>query len=72
MNDITKPVTVSTLRLYADDTTQYTVDNSSFLLQYTVNKEMESISSWLDYNYFKAIRDKTQVMILGNSSRFMT
>ena len=29
---------------------------------------MESISSWLDYNYFQAIRDKTQVMILGNLS----
>ena len=72
MNDITKPVTVLTFRLYADDTAQYTVDNSSFLLQYTLNKEMESISSWLDYDYFQAIRDKTQVMILGNSSRFMT
>ena len=57
----TRPVTVSTLRLYADDTAQYTVDNSSFLLQYTL-KEIESISSRLDYNYFQAIRDKTQVM----------
>ena len=61
-------VTVSSLRLYADDTTQYGVDNNPFLLIYTLNKDMESISSWLDYNYLQANGDKTQGMILGNSS----
>ena len=57
---LAKPVTVSSLRLYAVNTAQYAVGNSPFLLQYTLNKEMEGISSWLEYNYFQAIRDKTK------------
>ena len=64
----TKPVTVSSLRLYAVDTAQYAVGNSPFLLQYTLNKDMERISSWLDYNYLQANGDETQVMIIGNLS----
>ena len=54
MNDMNETVTVSSLRLYADDTTQYGVDNNPSLLQFTLNKDMESISSWLDYNYLQA------------------
>ena len=68
MNDRKETVTVSSLHLYAEDTTQYGVENNPFLLQYTLNKDMESISSWLDYNYLQANGDKTQGMILGNSS----
>ena len=67
MNDMNETVTVSSLRLYADDTTQYALDNNPFLLQYT-NKDMESISSWLEYSYLQANGDKTQGMILRNSS----
>ena len=68
MNDMNETVVVSSLRLYADDTTQYGVDNNPSLLQFTLNKDMESISSWLDYDYLRANGDKTQGMILGNSS----
>jgi len=39
MNDMNETVTVSSLRLYADDTTQYAVNNNLFLLQHT-NKDM--------------------------------
>ena len=67
MNDMNETVTVSSLRLYADDTTQYALDNHPFLLLYK-NKDMESISSWLDYSYLQANGGKTQGMILGNSS----
>ena len=72
MNDMNETFTVSSLRLYADDTTQYEVDSSPFLLQYTLNKGMESISSWLDYNYLQANGDKTKGMILENSPTFIT
>lgn len=72
MNDMNETFTVSSLRLYAGDTTQYEVDNSPFLLQYTLNKGMESISSWLDYNYLQANGDKTKGMILENSPTFIT
>ena len=37
MNDMNELVTVSSLCLYVKDTTQYAVDSSPFVLQYTLN-----------------------------------
>ena len=37
MNDMNESVAVSSLWLYVKDTTQYTVDSSPFVLQYTLN-----------------------------------
>ena len=37
MNDMNESVTVSSLWLYVKDTTQYAVDSSPFVLQYTLN-----------------------------------
>ena len=68
-NTWTKPLpSRSSLPLHADDTTQYAADNSPFVLQYTLNKDTERISSWSDHNCLKANGEKTQGMILGNSS----
>ena len=62
MNDMNETVTVSSPSLYADDNTQYAVANSPFLLQYTLNRDVESISSWLEYNnYLPADGNKTQM-----------
>ena len=52
MNDINETVTVSSLRLYADDTTQYTADYSPVVLQHlcvylTLNKLSYFILSYL-------------------------
>ena len=66
MNDLSETVTISSLRLYADDTTQYMADKSPVVLQYTLNQDMERLSSWLDYNYLQANGNKTQAIILGN------
>ena len=68
MNDINETVTVSSLRLYADDTTQYTADYSPVVLQHLLNYDMEKLSSWFASNYLQVNEDKTQAMILGNSS----
>ena len=68
MNDINETVTVSFLRLYADDTTQYTADYSPVVLQHLLNQDMERLSSWFVSKYVQANEDKTQAMILGNSS----
>ena len=68
MNDINETVTVSSLRLYADDTTQYTADYSPVVLQHLLNQDMERLSSWFVSKYVQANEDKTQAMILGNSS----
>ena len=44
MTDMDETVPVSSLSRHADDTTQYTADNSPIVLQYTLlNKDMESI-----------------------------
>ena len=50
MNDINETVTVSSLRLYADDTTQYTADYSPVVLQHLLNHDMETPSSWFASN----------------------
>ena len=68
MNNINETVTISSLRLYADDTTQYTADYSPVVLQHLINQDMERLSCWFVSNYLQANEDKTQAMILGNSS----
>ena len=68
MNDMNETVSISSLRLYADDTTQYMADESPVVLQYVINKDMERLSTWLNVNYLQANGDKTQAMILGNST----
>ena len=68
MNDINEAVTVSSVRFYADDTTRYTADYSPVVLQHLLNQDKEKPSSWFSSNYLQAIEDKTQAMILGNSS----
>ena len=58
----------SSLRLYADDKTQYTADYSPVVLQHLLSHDMEKLSSWFASNYLQVNEDKTQAMILGNSS----
>ena len=67
MNDINETVTVSSLRLYADDTTQYTADYSPVVLPHLLNHDTEKVSSWFVSNYLQVNEDKTQAMILGSS-----
>ena len=68
MNDMNESVSVSSLRLYADDTTEYMADESPLVLQHVLNQDIEKLSTWLNYNYLQANGDKTQAMILGNST----
>ena len=68
MNDINEAVNDSSLRLYADDTTQYMADKNPTILQFSLNQDMERLSSWLDHNYLQANGDKTQAMVLGKST----
>ena len=70
MNDINETVTLSSLRLYADDTTQYTADHSPVVLQRLLNHDMEKLSSWFAYNYLHVNEDKTQALILYSSYRY--
>ena len=67
MNDINETVTIPSLGLYTDDTTQYTGDYSPVVLQHLINQDMERLSCRFVSNYLQANEDKTQAMILGNS-----
>ena len=70
MNDLNENVTVSSLRRYADYLIRGGYQPNCASIQ-SLNKGMESISSWLDRNYLHANGDYIQGMIgLGNSSYF--
>ena len=43
-------------------------DESPVMLQYIINQDIERLSTWLNVNYLQANGDKTQAMILGNST----
>ena len=58
MNDVNETVTVSSLRLYADDTTQYTSDYSPVVLQHLLNHDMEKLSSGLSLTTYRLKRTR--------------
>lgn len=68
MNDMNESVITSSLRLYADDTTQYTSALSPVILQYSLNQDSDKLSNWLHKNFLQPNGDKTQAMILGKSN----
>ena len=69
INDMNETVTSSSLRLYADDTPQYTSDISPVILnQYSLKQDIEKLSNWFDRNFLHCNGDKTQAMILGKSN----
>ena len=68
INDINKTnVNISTLRLYADDTTQYGSGESSAVLEFLLNKDTEVLASWFSDNFLQINASKTQnsLRILG-------
>ena len=68
MNDVNKSVNNSSLRIYADDTTQYADDFCPTVLQYTLNQDIQVLSDWFIANFLQLNGPKTQAMILGKSS----
>ena len=68
MNDINDIDIKSSLRLYADDTTQYESDICPAVLEYSLNQDIIKLSDWLNRNYLHINNDKTQTMVLGQSS----
>lgn len=68
MNDINHNVNNSSLRIYADDTTQYADDFCPAVLQYTLNQDIMVLSGWFNDNFLQINGPKTQAMILGKSN----
>ena len=68
INDLNYSVNISSLRLYADDTTEYYADTCPAVLEFTLNQDLEKLSHWLSANYLTMNNTKTQAMILGKQS----
>ena len=67
--DLNLVVQVSSLRLYADDTTTYASDTNTSALELSLNQDLHELSSWFSSDYLSVNHSKTQAMILGNSSQ---
>ena len=68
INDLNLQVTNSSLRLYADDTTEYASDASPPVLEYIINSGLHILSTWLRQNYLQINACKTQAMAIGPAS----
>ena len=56
------------LRLYADDTTEYFADHSPMVLEFTINNEMSTLAEWFASNYLSINSTKTQALAIGPSN----
>ena len=68
VNDMNYFITSSSLRIYADDTTEYASDPSLIALQYIVNADLKQLNTWLVINYLNLNILKTQAKVIGPSS----
>ena len=53
VNDLNYFITNTSLRLYADDTTQYASDVSPMVLQFVINSDLGELSSWFIINFLQ-------------------
>ena len=67
MNDVNYSAESSSLRLYADDTTQYIANESPCTLEPTLNQDIERLTLCFTANYLQVNAIKTQSMTLGKS-----
>ena len=67
VNDVNYSAGSSSLRLYADDTTQYIAPESPCTLESTLNQDIKRLKLWFTANYLQVNATKTQAMTLGKS-----
>ena len=65
INDLNLQATNSSLRLYADDTTEYASDASPPVLEFIINSDLHILSTWLRQNYLQINASKTQARAIG-------
>ena len=65
INDVNYSVPNVSLRLYADDTTSYGADVSPTVLEFVVNKDLKTLSSWFKSNHLNVNNSKTQAFSVG-------
>ena len=64
MNDLNYFVSNISLRLYADDTTEYFADHSPMALEHIINNELNTLTEWFDWNILVTNPSKTQALTL--------
>ena len=65
INDLNFCVPNVSLRLYADDTTAYLSDVSPTILEFSFNKDLQTLSSWFESNHLTVNRTQTQALSVG-------
>ena len=66
LNDLNFAGQISSLRLYADDTTTYASDRDIFALEISLNQDLNILVTWFSQNYLTVNSIKTQGMLLGS------
>ena len=67
INDLNYFISNMSLRLYADDTTEYASDVSPTVLQCVINSDHSVLSRWFRLNYLKINAAKTQAVAIRPS-----
>ena len=67
VNDLNYFVSNTSLRLHADDTTEYASDVSPTVLQCVINSDLSVLSRWFGLNYLKINAAKTQAVAIEPS-----
>ena len=65
VNDVNYSAGTSSLRPYADDTTQYVAQECPAILESTLNQDIMNLTHWFTANYLQVNASKTQAMTLG-------
>ena len=68
VNDLNYFITNTSLRLYADDITQYASDVSPMVFQFVINSDLSVLSRWFRTNFLQINPAKTQAIAIGPSS----
>ena len=66
LNDLNFAGQISSLCLYADDTTTYTSDRDIITLEISLNQDLNILVTWFSQNYLIVNSIKTQGMLLGS------
>ena len=66
INDLNFCFPIVSLRLYADDTTAYMSDVSPTILEFSFNKDLQTLSSWFESNHLTVNSSKTQAICLSD------
>ena len=69
VNDLPRVLEACTIKQYADDTTVSHTAVSASDLELSLNRDMESITKWMDKNRLKLNAKKTQLLLLGRRFR---